>query len=97
MRKSLAGTERLAKGKECCLLQFCSDMVSDMETTDPEEVDLTVPVKERHTLDGCGFWTPLALKSNKEGTVYLSRLREDLGPEFMPLERAEPARNGGTR
>lgn len=39
-----------------------------------------------------------ALKSNKKGADYLYGVgvREDLGPEFMPLERTEPARNGGT-
>lgn len=73
-------------------------MASDMETTDSEEVSLTVPVKERQTLDGCGSWTPRAFKSNEKGDDYLYRVgvREDLGPEFMPLERTEPTRNGGT-
>lgn len=58
MRKALAGTERLAEGKEYCLLkEFCSDSASAMEMTDPEEGSLTVPVKERQPLDGCGSWT----------------------------------------
>lgn len=50
MRKALAGTERLAEDKEYCLLQeFCSDMASDVEITDPEEVRLTAPVKGTNT------------------------------------------------
>lgn len=50
MRKALAYTEKLENDTECCLLKkCCSDMASDVETTDTEN-SLTVTVTEKPTL-----------------------------------------------